>query len=149
MAEGAEASEEGHFLFEYCLARFLEFSHRCLGGVAVLDLWSVIQLAPKPKLDARVHAAVESGEEEQPAAQRLAQSALGCYGVWQDHPDEGDCAAGCHGEELVGPEEVDWVVGLAVGGADFEAEFAHLNVILLAGLDMDAGTDVPVARIRR
>lgn len=134
MAEGSERSEEGHFLFEYGPARFLELSHRrclCL-------LWIIVKLPPKPKLNRRVHAAVEPGEDEQPAAQRPAQPAFGCYGVWQDHPDEGDCAAGGHGEELVGAEEVDWVVGLAVGGADFEAEFADLD-LLLDGLDMDSG----------
>lgn len=145
MAKGAERSEEGHFLFKYCPARFLELSHRCL---CLCLLWIIVKLPPKPKLNRRVHAAVEPGEDEQPAAQRPAQPAFGCYGVWQDDPDEGDCAAGGHGEELVGPEEIDWVVGLAVGGADFEAEFADLDVIV-RWIGYGCWTDLPVARIRR
>lgn len=53
------------------------------------------------------------------------------YGVWEDHPEEGYGAAGGYGGQFVWAEEVDWVVGLAVGLGGYNAQLADLDIFLV------------------
>lgn len=99
----------------------------CGADVAVFGGGGVgVEFAGEPELDGCVHAAVEFGEDEESASESLAEGGFGGYGVGEDDPEEGDGAAGGDGGEFVWAEEVDRVVGLAVGGGDFDAEFADL-----------------------
>ena len=97
---------------------------RC--GADVVVVFGGTEFTGEPELDGRVHAAVELGEDEESASQGLAEGGFGGYGVGEDDPEEGDGAAGGDSGEFVWAEEVDGVVGLAVGGGDFDAEFADL-----------------------
>lgn len=73
-----------------------------------------------------MHAAVKLGESEETAAEELSESRFGGYREGKEDPEEGDAAAYGDGGEFAGAEEVDWVVRLAVGGCEIEAEFADL-----------------------
>ena len=89
----------------------------------------IFQLAVQPQLNSGVHAAVELGEDEETAPHHSAKLRFGSYRVREYHPEEGDAAAGCYGGQFVGSEEVDWVIGLAVGGSEIDSELADLELV--------------------